>query len=542
MNFFATYAELISINRSDVTSLSSDFGVHNIEIYVDLNYELKNAGIKAPYVADVNNAQNTQGTLFDGLASQTTELNLFLYNVKYLWATHKEGGLNQILLCNQVRNGLVKLFDKSDLNNLLGNNLSSTTYLDIYKIINAINSGNTFYEKMMSFTQLRQVLDGVADSGTKTEAQFDNNGVFLCRNYKFNEGDSINSILLVNDGDLPNGQVNVDKWVITFIQKKSDNNITIMPFNTNYKYINYLDLLIKSDNSNTFAGSIDSGYTWANLIGITNTGMQFIEGRLNGIDKVVYSNNTTTIYTSTDGINYTTLTAMIPVNIVYFSKLFNKYYAISEYSYYYSSNLINWTMITAFSVNNNIDLYSFSENNNTVVVGTSVPMYTTDGINWINAIFTVQHVNQILLTAIINSVGSEFIATGVDLITGLSTNYISIDGITWTEKIFLAGSYLVMQTYLPLNNTYIGISLISNTVWSYSLCNQVITYIDDRISPISYNILINSISNNSNSSYNIVLINSNDLNSIVPISFLTNLLTASSLPLSISILFLTFKI
>jgi hypothetical protein len=517
MNFFATYAELISINRSDVTSLSSDFGVHNIEIYVDLNYELKNAGIKAPYIADVNNAQNTQGTLFDGLAAQTTELNLFLYNVKYLWATHKEGGLNQILLCNQVRNGLFKLFDKSDLNNLLGDNLSSTTYLDIYKIINVINSGNTFYEKMMSFVQLRQVLDGVADSGTKTEAQFDNNGVFLYRNYKFNEGDSINSILLVNDGDLPNGQVSVDKWVITFIQKKSSNNITIIPFNTNYKYINYLDLLIKSDNSNTFTGTIDGGYTWANLIGVTNTGLQFIEGRLNGTDMVVYSNNTNTIYISTDGINYTTLTAAIPVNIVYFSKLFNKYFAISGYSYYYSSNLINWTMITAFSVNNNIDLYSFSENNNTVVVGTAVPLYTIDGINWSNCIFTVQPVNQILLTAIINSIGSEFIATGVDLITGLSTNYMSNDGITWTEKIFVAGSYLVMQTYLPLNNTYIGISLASNTVWSNSLCNQVITYIDDRALPPSYNILINSISNNSNSAYNIVLINLSDLNSIVPI-------------------------
>jgi hypothetical protein len=74
-----------------------------------------------------------------------------------------------------------------------------------------------------------------------------------------------------------------------------------------------------------------------------------------------------------------------------------------------------------------------------------------------------------------------------------------------------------MQTYLPLNNTYIGISLASNTVWSNSLCNQVITYIDDRALQPSYNILINSISNNSNSAYNIVLINLSDLNSIVPI-------------------------
>jgi hypothetical protein len=504
MNFYATIAEHISVNRHVITSLSSDYGVHNIEIYINLNYELNNAGIKCPYVMDEANPQNNQGMIVDSIESQINKLNTFLYNIKYLWAVNKYGGINKTLLYNQVRTGLYKLFDKSALNELINAGVS-TAYLDINKIINALNEGGLFYDKMVSLNQLKQLLDGVADKGNKTESINTNGNVQLL--YKFNEGDSLNCILLVNDADVGSNIVNVDKWIITLIHQENIDPVIIIPYSTLYKYISNINMLVKNNTDNTFSVSFDNFNTWTKISSMVYSGMNFVEGKINNSEVVVYSNNILSVYVTYNGINYITITSSMPIIVIFYSRLFNIYYGISNDIYYYSTDLINWTIITDIIYNTTYGVYNFAENGNKLIVGAQVPLYTLNGITWNLSTFSPASSNIVLKSITNLTTSSGFLAYGINSVNGVAYNYISEDGITWYKKIYIPNSYIVILSYLSYNNSYVGVSLLNNNAWNANLSDDVIVYNYNN----TYNILVNATSELHTTLYNIVLLSAADI-------------------------------
>jgi hypothetical protein len=254
-SFFATTAEHVSVNRESVTSLSSDTSaVYNIIIEYDINAALAAAVVKMPYVADGNDPHNVEGSIVNNLATQTDELEAFLNTLKTSWAATKfapanAGGTNVDGTANastslgaQVRNHLAILFDKSNLNQILGlsrtpavvydsngrpigdaspsnqvTGISATAYLDQTKINTLLNNlASDFSLKLMSMVQLKQVLDGVADSGRKRGVDGEGKP-----KYAFATGDSINSVVIVHDSDaegLATPINNQDKWIFTIQQ------------------------------------------------------------------------------------------------------------------------------------------------------------------------------------------------------------------------------------------------------------------------------------------------------------------------------------
>lgn len=269
-SFYATTSEQIEVHRSTVTSLSTENSpVYNIIVEVDLNAMLKTAGVRMPYPNDTS-ASGDQNIVVNSTISaldsqpQIDAINLFMDALKTTWAARLFAPANALgqnadtdpvtgavvyhaglSLGAQVRDHLGILFDKSSLNDLLGVNTgvgpiiydpttgiakprTATSYLDQVKIDARLNlRTDDFSLLLMSIKQFKQVMDGVADSGYKRLA-VDSIGnalagaaVFDHFNYKFETGDSINSIVLVKDADVAagtTGLVNVDKWIFTIQQ------------------------------------------------------------------------------------------------------------------------------------------------------------------------------------------------------------------------------------------------------------------------------------------------------------------------------------
>ena len=253
-SFYATTAEHVSVNRSTVTSLSGDTSsVYSIIIEYNMNAALLTSGVKMPYVADGSDPQNAQGTVVSPLDStaQSAALDDFLATLKTSWAsktapsnaagTNVDGSaVSGNTLGAQVRDHLAILFDKSNLNQILGINKSSgvvydanglpvgqaaanavtgiaaTAYLDQNKINDLLNGTGDFHNKLMSKTQLTQVLDGVADSGRKRGVDSEGKP-----KYAFATGDTINSVVIVHDADaegLATPVNNQDKWIFSIQQ------------------------------------------------------------------------------------------------------------------------------------------------------------------------------------------------------------------------------------------------------------------------------------------------------------------------------------
>jgi hypothetical protein len=269
-SFYATTSEQIEVQRSSVTSLSTETSpVYNIMVEVDLNAMLKTAGVRMPYPMDTISAgeqnivvTNTVDKLDSGY--QLVAIDIFMTALKTAWAATRFAPANAtgqnvdtdpvtglavphagLSLGAQVRDHLGILFDKSTLNDLLGVNTgvgpiiydpatglakprTATSYLDQVKIDARLNlRTDDFSLLLMSNKQFKQVMDGVADSGYKRQAvKADNTAStnaldFDHFNYKFEIGDSINSIVLVKDADVAagtTGLVNVDKWIFTIQQ------------------------------------------------------------------------------------------------------------------------------------------------------------------------------------------------------------------------------------------------------------------------------------------------------------------------------------
>lgn len=115
----------------------------------------------------------------------------------------------------QVKSGLAQLFDrKPELNNLLGSAASASTFLDSEKIAIIMRDDNEqFYTKLFSQDQLKEVLEAVADKGSRIAQT----GSLSDRRYAFKPGDSITAVVKVKDGDA--GGFNSDRWLITLQQR-----------------------------------------------------------------------------------------------------------------------------------------------------------------------------------------------------------------------------------------------------------------------------------------------------------------------------------
>ena len=116
----------------------------------------------------------------------------------------------------QVKSGLAQLFDrKPELNNLLGSAASASTFLDSALIAAKMQDSNDdFYKKLFSRAQLKEVLEAVADKGSRVE-NADNISI-TDRKYEFQAGDSITAVVKVKDSDA--GGTNSDRWLITLQQ------------------------------------------------------------------------------------------------------------------------------------------------------------------------------------------------------------------------------------------------------------------------------------------------------------------------------------
>ena len=126
-------------------------------------------------------------------------------------------GNNSRSVTVQVKSGLVQLFDrKPELNNLLGSAASASTFLDsaliAAKMQNEGPPADDFYTKLFSRAQLKEVLEAVADKGSRVVKNDDYNN----RKYEFQSGDSITAVVKVKDSDA-NG-TNSDRWLITLQQ------------------------------------------------------------------------------------------------------------------------------------------------------------------------------------------------------------------------------------------------------------------------------------------------------------------------------------
>jgi len=112
----------------------------------------------------------------------------------------------------QVKNGLAQLFDKDpQLNNLIGSAATSSTFIDVAKVQAKMQDpADTFYTKLFSEQQLREVLEAVADKGSRISGTGSN------RTFNFTPGDSITAVVKVRDSDSNNE--NTDRWLVTLQQ------------------------------------------------------------------------------------------------------------------------------------------------------------------------------------------------------------------------------------------------------------------------------------------------------------------------------------
>jgi hypothetical protein len=119
---------------------------------------------------------------------------------------------NDKSVTTQTRNGLAQLFDRTpELNNLIGSAATSSSFLDS-DIIKSKLQDNTheFYTKFFSELQLREVLESVADRGSRIT------GTGASRTFNFTAGDSITAVVKVTDTD--SADQNTDRWLVTLQQ------------------------------------------------------------------------------------------------------------------------------------------------------------------------------------------------------------------------------------------------------------------------------------------------------------------------------------
>jgi hypothetical protein len=146
---------------------------------------------------------------------QSAAITKFMTALKSQMGVHNWytfNGVNPQSATIQVRNGLAQLFDRDpQLNNLIGSAATSSTFLDSSKIQAKMqNYEDTFYTKLFSEQQLREVLEAVSDRGSRVL------GVDHLRSFNFTAGDSITAVVKFVDSD--SSGKNTDRWLVTLQQ------------------------------------------------------------------------------------------------------------------------------------------------------------------------------------------------------------------------------------------------------------------------------------------------------------------------------------
>jgi hypothetical protein len=191
-------AKLLSVNSTNTVTLLKDDGTEDV-----------GSSIAPLMVASVSSA------IGNSLSSQSTVITDFMTNLKgvvgsYNWYNADSNNLQSVN--TQVKYGLAQLFDRDpELNNLIGSSATSSTFLDSEKIKEKMqNNLDPFYIKLFSESQLIEVLEAVADKGSRINGTGDN------RKFNFTVGDSITAVVKVADSDSTNGSGNnSDRWLVT---------------------------------------------------------------------------------------------------------------------------------------------------------------------------------------------------------------------------------------------------------------------------------------------------------------------------------------
>jgi hypothetical protein len=199
-------------------SLSKQLEVTNTRINLLLSDGSNDVGTTMNYAVAAAVSSSVQFSLSD--STQTTAVNNFLAALKTAAGSFRWYDLtnlkNRQTVTTQVRNGLAQLFDRDpQLNNLIGSAATSSTFLDASKIQAKLQSStNDFYTKFFSVTQLKEVLEAVADKGSRVTVGATFN------TWAFVAGDSISCVLRVIDTDSSKTakSQNSERWLITLQQ------------------------------------------------------------------------------------------------------------------------------------------------------------------------------------------------------------------------------------------------------------------------------------------------------------------------------------
>jgi len=152
----------------------------------------------------MHGAQNNYLIIFEqSLKNSTGSFNWYTANVD-----------NSRSVTVQVKSGLAQLFDRQpELNKLLGSAATSSTFLDSALIAAKMqDSTDHFFSRLFSRAQIMEVLEAVADKGSRVNTGDD----YTDRRYNFQTGDSITAVVKVKDSDA--GNTNSDRWLITLQQ------------------------------------------------------------------------------------------------------------------------------------------------------------------------------------------------------------------------------------------------------------------------------------------------------------------------------------
>ena len=195
--------------------MSTDGATATIIATSDLDLSRDVGSSIAPFVI-VAVSSSVQSSLSDG--TQNTQLAAVMTALKTStgtsnWYSLTATTFNRKSVTTQVREGLAQLFDRDpQLNNLIGSAATSSTFLDASKIQAKLQSStDDFYTKFFSVTQLKEVLEAVADKGSRVTVGATFN------TWAFVAGDSISCVLRVIDTDSSNTATsqNSERWLIT---------------------------------------------------------------------------------------------------------------------------------------------------------------------------------------------------------------------------------------------------------------------------------------------------------------------------------------
>ena len=223
-----TGSDITSLVYTDGNGERTGSGANEVECMADLAKQMSTDGSTVTLLA-ADGSQDVTSSITPHMIAmvssgvgnslevggQDAAITAFMTNLKSQAGTHEWYGAdanNPQSAPVQVKKGLAQLFDKDpQLNNLIGSAATSSTFIDVAKVQAKMQDpADTLYTKLFSEQQLREVLEAVADKGSRIL------GVGPNRSFNFNAGDSITAVVKVRDSDSNND--NSDRWLVTLQQ------------------------------------------------------------------------------------------------------------------------------------------------------------------------------------------------------------------------------------------------------------------------------------------------------------------------------------